>query len=281
MGAGCVILALHHEQDIFRMGGLKKSMPTVFWCFLLGALALAACPGTAGFFSKDEVLLGLYAQGTALGKALWVLAEVTSLITAIYVFRLIFLVFFGEEKTKAHPIPKIMTWSIVPLAFLSLFGGILNLPADLGGPGWLHGQLAGHGIAGKALGGPEFFVQIMTAVVFAAGLAATWYLYVINPRLRESMIQRSSRLLDFLYQAWYLDKAYYFLFVKPYGKLANMLWKRVDVGVIDAAVDGTGAGLARSATFLRGAVTGKASTYITATVVGAAAIMFYFAWRVW
>src|SRR5512143_3402784 len=98
MAAGCVIQAMHEEHDIFKMGGLMTRMPVAFWCFLAGSLALAAAPGTGGFFSKDEILSSLMADGSIFPTALWVAAELTALITAFYIFRVVFLVFTGAPK---------------------------------------------------------------------------------------------------------------------------------------------------------------------------------------
>ncbi len=116
MGAGCVIQAMHEEHDIFKMGGLAARMPVVFWSFLAGAIALAAAPGTAGFFSKDDILTAVFSQGTLYYYILWAMAELTALITTLYIFRVVYLVFLDKPKGEPHAIPAIMPATIIPLA---------------------------------------------------------------------------------------------------------------------------------------------------------------------
>ena len=283
MGAGCVIQAMHEEHDIFRMGGLMTRMPLVFWCFLAGALALAAAPGTGGFFSKDEILSALVAHGTPFYMALWALAELTALMTAFYIFRVVFLVFGGEAKAEPHSLPSVMRWALVPLALLSLVGGFINLPGSWHGSERLSGLLSKQGIVTMgvhALPGPaSLLLQGVTAVVFLAGLGLSYHMYVRRPELRQRLAARYSWLVSFLSSAWYLDRLYYAIIVRPYARLAEFLWRVVDEGVIDRLLDGTGMGIARTGTLIRASVTGRASTYIIVTAAGAAAMLLYFAWR--
>jgi NADH-quinone oxidoreductase subunit L len=279
MAAGCVIQALHEEHDIFRMGGLMIRMPLVFWCFLAGALALAAAPGTGGFFSKDDVLAAVLADGSGLYTGLWILGEAAAFITAFYIFRVVCLVFLGEAGKEPAAVPAIMKAVLIPLAILSLVGGIINAPALWGGGERLLGLLAGQGIVKPAASPHGVLVEAVSASMSIAGIALSYYLYALNPALRERLALRHSALLDFLYNAWYLDRLYYKLFVTPYARVASFLWRYVDERCIDRAFDGAGEGFARTGTWLRRAVTGRASTYIFATAAGAAFILTYFAWR--
>ena len=121
MGAGCIIMAMGHEQDIFKMGGLRRKLPGIFWPFLIGAVCLAGLPLTGGFFSKDSILVAVYLKGSPLYFILFVIAEFTALLTAIYTFRMVYVVFGGEERESAA-IPRLMEITLIPLAVMALFG---------------------------------------------------------------------------------------------------------------------------------------------------------------
>lgn len=280
MAAGCVIQALHEEHDIFKMGGLASRMPAVFWCTLAGALALGAAPGTGGFFSKDEILSAAFSHGSAFYISLWAVGEVTALITTLYIFRVLYLAFFGEAKQEPRAIPRVMVYVLVPLAALSLFGGLINLPAALGGSERLAGLLGSQGLSnGPRPAGPQWLLQGVTAAVFAAGVSLAYFLYALKSRLRVRLVARYAWLVSFLYNAWYLDRLYYKAFVRPYQRAAAYLWNKVDEGVIDDSLDSAGLSVTSAGNWLRASVTGRASTYIISVVIGAAAILIYFAWE--
>lgn len=279
MAAGCVIQAMHEEHNIFNMGGLARRMPVVFWCFVAGALALAAAPGTGGFFSKDEILSATFNQGSAWYVFLWALAEVTALLTTIYIFRVVYLVFFGEALREPAKLPAIMPLTLVPLAVLSLIGGLINMPKSLNGSARLEALLSSQGLAGvsrETVHGPG--LAGVTVLVFALGLLTAYVLYGLRPKWRREFAARYSGIFTFLEQAWYLDRLYYAVIVNPFVRGAGFLWRKVDEGVIDGFLDGAGNTLAGVANGLRGTVTGKATSYIMASVVGAAALLVYFAW---
>lgn len=279
MAAGCVIQAMDEERDIFKMGGLAWRMPVVFWCFVAGALALAAAPGTGGFFSKDEILSAAFSQGSGWFVFLWALAEFTAFLTTIYIFRVVYLVFFGEAKKEPGRLPAIMPLTLVPLAVLSLVGGVMNIPKSLRGSARLETLLSSQGLAGVSREAAQGFGLVATAVlVFAFGIGTAYLLYVLKPNWRREMAARYSGVLTFLEQAWYLDRFYYAVIVNPFVRAANFLWRKVDEGVIDGVLDGAGNTLAGVANGLRGTVTGKATSYIMASAVGAAALLLYFAW---
>jgi NADH-quinone oxidoreductase subunit L len=133
LAAGAVIYVLHHEQDMFKMGGLKKRLPVIYWTFLIGAASLAALPFiTAGFYSKDQILWLAWA-GEKGNIWFYLAALIGAFITAIYTFRMVFLTFFGEEKTHVgHPAGSLMTVPLIILAVLSLVGGFIDLPHNMG-----------------------------------------------------------------------------------------------------------------------------------------------------
>jgi NADH-quinone oxidoreductase subunit L len=270
---------MHEEHDIFKMGGLAARMPVVFWSFLAGAIALAAAPGTAGFFSKDDILTAVFSQGTLYYYILWAMAELTALLTTLYIFRVVYLVFLDKPKGEPHAIPAVMPVTIIPLALLSLAGGFINMPVFLGGSERLTKALASQGLGHLAPeGAPHFILMGITSAVFIAGLVLSYYLYAGKPDFRLRFSARYSGLESFLFAGWRLDWLYTTVLVKPFGRFADVLWKQVDERVIDGALDGFGSFLARTGTFLRTSVTGRASAYILATVIGAAAILLFFTW---
>src|SRR5512136_1543437 len=136
LGAGCVIAAMHHEQDIFKMGGLAKRLPLTFWPFLAGGACLAGIPFTGGFFSKDSILAAVWLKGGALYGGLYLLGLFTALLTSVYTFRMIYIVFGGDEPSRRHcdpthgcGVPRLMEIVLVPLAILGILGGLINLPS--------------------------------------------------------------------------------------------------------------------------------------------------------
>ncbi len=279
MAAGCVIQAMHEEHDIFKMGGLGRRMPVVFGSFLAGALALSAAPGTGGFFSKDAILTAAFMRGGRFYYSVYALSELTALITTIYIFRVVFLVFFGPEKKAPSPIPAAMPAILVPLAVLSIIGGALDIPTLFGGSARLTGFLRAQGLAGNLPSEPSgATLPAITALVFVLGLAAAYYFYILRPERREALALRHARLADFFGKAWHIDGLYYLLFVRPYRKMADILWQQIDEGSIDDFLDKTAEGFAAFGTWLRGGVNGRAAAYIASIAAGAALILAYFLW---
>lgn len=278
MAAGCIIHAMHEEQDMTKMGGLMYRMPLVFWSFLAGALGLCAAPGASGFFSKDEIMSAVFSHHTGLYYALWGLGELTALVTTVYIFRAVYLVFLGTAKTEPKPVSGFMKWTLVPLAFLSLVGGIINAPKSWGGSEALSALMELQGLAGP---GQETAWPLMAvaALVPLAGFIGAYYFYIANAPLRESLYARYSELAGFVQTGWGLDGLYHRVFVAPYGKAAEFLWKRVDMGVVDLAMDSSGMAFAKIGGLLRLGVTGRASDYISAVAAGAALLVAYFAFR--
>ncbi|MBU5611962.1 NADH-quinone oxidoreductase subunit L [Geomonas sp. Red51] len=281
LGAGCVIAAMHHEQDIYKMGGLRRSLPLTFWSFLIGAACLAGIPLTGGFFSKDSILLAVWLKGGVLYQALYLLGLITALITAYYSFRLVFLVFAGDNG-HVHQSSGLTVMQIVliPLAILGLLGGLLDLPAYLGG-GFLSGFFASlpAGDLPTALHEQEIALQVVAGIVALVGLLAAYLRYgkARAERIREAQAQPSS-LISFLAGGWYFDKLYDLVLIRPYHTLAGFLWKGVDEGVIDASVDGLGSGFGGVGRLLGRWSTGKVAVYLISFAAGGALILAYLAW---
>lgn len=282
LGAGCIIAAMHHEQDVFRMGGLRRRLSLTFWPFLAGSACLAGLPLTGGFFSKDSILAAVWQKGGGLFGGLYLLGTVTALLTSIYTFRLVYLVFAGPER-EPHPVPRLMEGTLLPLATLGLCGGLLNLPAYLGG-GWLGGflgELSGTGRA-EASSATELLFQGIAGTVALAGLAIAHYRY--GGERRQQRIAAAdapaSGFVAFFLNGWRFDSLYRFLFVRPYEALARFFWQRVDEGVIDDSLDRLAALLGRTGEGIGNWTAGRVSVYIVSFAAGAALLVAYLAWVV-
>jgi NADH-quinone oxidoreductase subunit L len=288
LGAGCVIAAMHHEQDIFKMGGLAKRRPLTFWPFLAGGACLAGLPLTGGFFSKDSILAAVWLKGGALYGGLYLLGLVTALLTSIYTFRMIYMVFGGDDASRKHcdsahacKVPGLMEWALVPLALLGLFGGLLNLPSYLGG-GWLGGFFStlpgGHEV--EASHSLELILQAVAGVLALAGLAIAHMRYG-NAHRQERISAaegEASGAVAFFQKGWRFDDLYRFLFIRPYDALSGFLWHQVDEGLIDGSLDRLASFLGRSGEGLGAWTSGKVTVYIISFAAGAALLMAYMAW---
>jgi NADH-quinone oxidoreductase subunit L len=283
LAAGCVITALHHQQDIFRMGGLKRKLPTVYWPFLAGALCLAGFPGSGGFFSKDAILGGVLEHGGLLYVGLFVLGLVTALLTAFYTFRMLFVVFHGSEETHAAPLPPVMTVTLIPLVLLGLFGGILNLPAYLGSHGLLSGFLGtigGFSPAEHASSATEIALQIMAATASVIGFGLAWSRYT-GDRRAASLATESGEApfhIRFLQSGWMLDSLYRLFFIRPFVWLACFFWKGVDEATLDGTLDGTARLTSRLGGLPARWSTGLVATSLIAIAGGVAAVLVYLVW---
>ncbi len=240
---GSVIIALHHEQDMRRMGGLKDKLPVTYWTFVIGSLALAGFPLTAGFFSKDEILVSAWSAGL-LGKLLASLGLATALLTAFYSFRLVFVAFWGDSRVDPHHAGHVhepswtMTVPLMILAVLSISTGYLGISAFL--------APAFPGAASESHHDSPIAIGIMTAATLMGliGIAAAYVLYVKSPGLPDLLAQQWQQLYRLSFNKWYVDEAYDRMLVRPTVRLADRLWSGVDVAVIDGAVNGVARAIA-------------------------------------
>ena len=190
LGAGVVILVLDEEHDIFKMGGLRKKMPVVFYTFLIGSASLSALPLiTAGFYSKDQILW--YSFSSQSGSIiLWLAGIIGALLTALYSFRMIFITFYGEAKTQPSFLPgKLMTVPLIILAVLSLFGGFVELPASIGNI-HLFSNLVDNtlpAIVTKAGEGNELLFQALSAIIALSGIYIAYLIYFKKPALVRTL----------------------------------------------------------------------------------------------
>jgi NADH-quinone oxidoreductase subunit L len=301
LGAGCVITALHHRQDIFRMGGLRAKLPAVYWPFLAGALCLAGFPLTGGFFSKDAILGGVAAQGGLLYGGLLLLGLITALLTSFYTFRMVFVVFHGEQENplhsnKLHPppnplpsregghlvLPKIMTLTLVPLALLGLCGGMLNLPSYLGHQGILDGFLGsipGFWGGEKVSRGGEIVLQIVAAILSLTGLCLAWFRYT-GSRRAETLAREEAGLpgVGFLLNGWCLDNLYRALIINPFKHLARFFWKQGDEAGIDGSLDSLARLIVRLGGLPADWSTGRVATSLFGLAGGVCVVLAYLVW---
>jgi NADH-quinone oxidoreductase subunit L len=286
LGAGSIMHALSGELDIRKMGGLRKKLPVTFWVFLIGGLAIAGVPGLAGFFSKDEILFRAYVADQ---KLLWVLALITAGLTAFYIFRVIFLVFFGEsrvDKKVAHHVhesPRVMTIPMIVLALLSVIGGYIGIPKLLGGNNWIEGFLDGSlgwtlpHAAPPNYGGHDFELPLMIAsvVVGLIGIGIAYLMYVARKDWPERIVGQARWLYRLLVKKYFVDEIYAAIIVNPLRSLGNWFADVVDPKGIDRAVTGVAGLLALGGRGLQALQTGLARTYLWAVLAGAVLLLVF------
>lgn len=227
LAAGAVILALHHEQDMFKMGGLRKKLPVVFWTFLFGSAALASIPLiTAGFYSKDSILW--YSFASEKGSVwLWIAGIVSAFLTSLYTFRMVFLTFYGKQKTEVTHYPGMsIKIPLVILGVLSLIAGFIELPHNMGHftpfSNFLDTVLPPAVLtASPAVG--EAVLQIVAGALALLGVYAAWQMYVKNAdKMQEARTLVLQSVSKFLFNGWEFDKLYDTLFVKPMVRISEI-----------------------------------------------------------
>jgi NADH-quinone oxidoreductase subunit L len=269
LGCGSIIIALHHEQDIRRMGGLKDKLPITYWTFLIGSLCLAGFPFTSGFFSKDEILIAAWSAGP-LGKTLMIVGLITAFLTALYSFRLVFVTFWGPSRVDPHIVrhvqepPPSMTVPLIVLAALAIVTGYLGIPGFLA-PVFSMAVLSAPTHEGMA----AIAIMTLATILSLAGIALAYVLYVGRPGLPDRLAQQWSSLYIGSLHKWYVDELYDAWFVRPTINAANDLWQWVDVRVIDAAVNGVAATVNLWSRALRLIQSGEVQHYALAMALGA------------
>ena len=211
LGAGAVIFSLHHEHNILKMGGLRTRLPVAFWSFMIGSAALAALPLTSGFYSKDAILLSAY-HSSWNGPLLWGVGLLGALLTSIYSFRLVFLVFFGEIKTEPEaPANWGMAGPLVILCILALAGGLVSIPVEAVFP------------AASTLDHTGL-IPIVTAAIPALGVFIAYLLFLRRSVDISAMTQSppGKSLIRFFHSHWAMDWLYEKIFVIPYTWLAKI-----------------------------------------------------------
>jgi len=283
LGAGAVIIALHHEQDLRRMGALRKVMPFTWAMMLVGTLSLTGFPFTAGFVSKDAIIEATYAAHSQVGTYAFVLTLGSAVLTSFYSWRLMFLAFEGKSHEPedvlehAHEPPWTMGLPLVLLALGSLLTGGLFAHLFIGGgeADFWRGSLVVH--AGEAAHEVPTWVALAPTVAMAAGFAVAWYFYITNPLVPFGLAKRFRAAYLFLLNAWYFDALYDALFVRPAKRLGRFLWKTGDGAIIDGfGPDGVAARVIDITNRVVKLQSGYIYHYAFVMLVGVALIITYF-----
>lgn len=280
LGAGSVIHAMGGEQDMRKMGGLWKHLPITGKVMALGTLAISGFPLLSGFFSKDEILAHTYEHS----PTLWFLGQLTSILTAFYMFRLLFLTFFGkfrgthEQEHHLHESPKSMTIPLIVLAILSVLGGALGLPEFWGATNWMHHHLDSI-IAHK---NPSVLNHekewILMGLATAAALATIFFAYMVyikNKILPEANDAKLTGIKKIIYNKYYIDELYDMIIRKPVDVMGSLFYKFLELEVVDGIVNGIGTAVTGVSSVVRKAQTGHIGLYIFGMVIGIIAILFY------
>ena len=282
LGAGAVIHALHHEQDLRRMGALRKVLPFTWATMLVGTLSLTGFPFTAGFVSKDAIIEATYAAHSQVGTYAFVLTLVSAILTSFYSWRLMFLAFEGKPREPkdvlehAHEPPWTMGLPLILLALGSLLAGGLFAHLFIGGAQaeFWRGSLVSH--AGEAHEAP-LWVALAPTVAMAAGFGVAWYFYITNPLVPFGLAKRFRGAYLFLLNAWYFDALYDALFVRPAKRLGRFLWKTGDGAIIDGiGPDGIAARVIDITNRVVKLQSGYIYHYAFVMLVGVAIIITYF-----
>ena len=290
LGSGAVIHALGGEQDLRRMGGLKQALPITYWTFLIGALAISGVPLLSGFFSKDEILFRTYASGHTL---LWIVGVVTALLTAIYMFRIVFLAFHGPSPSAGqahghsshlHDAPPAMALALVVLAIGSVVAGYAGLPSILGGGDWLARYLepsfGAAPVEDVVEHGLEATLMLVSIAAAIAGIGIAAYFFLTNRRAADAVADRFSGIGTLLLNKYYVDEIYDATVVQPIRIVSEeALWKVVDVKLIDGAVNGVGQTVAGASDRVRRLQTGSVRSYAASVFFGVVMILGYYLWR--
>jgi NADH-quinone oxidoreductase subunit L len=282
LGAGSVIHAMSGEQDMRKMGGLKGKLKVTFITMLIGTLAISGIPPFAGFFSKDEILSHVFTQS----PAMWIIGVITAIFTSFYMFRMIYLTFFGkfrgthEQEHHVHESPANMTIPLIVLAALSLLGGFINVPESLGGNSGLAHFLAPVFQRSTALmptetsgGRSELILMIVSVVGAVIAWVYAYTKYVRNAHVPVADTEERPALANLSYHKFYFDEIYDALIRKPLDALSGFFYDVVEKSGIDGIVNGFGKGAVDASKGLRLLQTGNVGFYIFMMVLGIISIL--------
>ena len=289
LGAGAVIHGMHDEQDIKKMGGLKKYMPTTYFTFLIATLAISGIPLFAGFFSKDEILWYVFENGSTIP---WLILAIAAFFTAFYMFRLLNLVFKGKERFDHHHVhpheaPKSMLIPLIVLAILSAFGGFLGVPEALGGwishhpnmiHSWLHPIfkpaeaiiLSSHSELHHSPHWVEYLLMAISVVIAITAILLSNKFYSDEKWSKpRQLVSDYVWAYKVLWNKYFLDEFYYKVIIDPiYNLSQKFLWKVVDIRIIDGFVNGSASITMKSGEFIRKIQSGIAQNYALIMIGG-------------
>jgi NADH-quinone oxidoreductase subunit L len=305
LGAGSVMHALSGELDMRKMGDLRKKIPYTFWTFFIATLAIAGIPGLSGFFSKDEILWQAFSSSHG-HWLLWAVAALAAGMTAFYMFRALFMTFFGESRVDhhvahhVHESPKIMTVPLMVLAGLSVIGGYIGVPHVLGGANHIHEFLApvlgggaesakahagisilsqawaSGGEAGGYSAALEFVMMAVSVVIALIGIGIAYLFYVKNPALPKLAAERWKRLYKLVFNKYYVDELYEILFINSLKDFGTGLWKGFDEFVIDGTINGIAYFIGLLSGAMRKMQTGLVQNYAFSMILGGIVLAVYY-----
>jgi NADH-quinone oxidoreductase subunit L len=297
LAAGSVIHAMNGQQDILKMGGLRMRIPATYWTFLAGTLAIVGIPGFSGFFSKDEILWKtLTSTSLPFSWLLYPLALGAAALTSFYMFRLLFLVFHGEDRytpetaRHIHESPRVMTLPLAVLAGLSVVGGWVGLPAAIGDylgisnffEHFLEPVFASSAALLQAGAMPHTHAEelgLMGVAVLATvlGLAVAYLFYILNPKLADTTAETLAAAHRVLKNKYYVDEIYNAAVVQPFHWLSDRIfWQVVDVGIVDGAVNAAAARARGFGQRIRYLQSGNTRSYAAWVILGAVVVLSYF-----
>ena len=292
LAAGSVIHAMGGEQDMMHMGGLSKKIKVTYWTMLIATLAIAGAPLFAGFFSKDAILFSAFTVGATGGHVLYAIGLLTALLTAFYMFRLIFLTFHGKQRYDEHHVhvhesPWSMLGPLVILAVLSIFGGWFALPSFFGGADLFANFLSPvfgargeiEGLNEAAAHSLEVTLAIVAVATATVGFFIAFWLYLKQPGKPAELAKSLKGAYTTLYNKYYVDELYAAAIVRPLVWVSeNVLWKVVDVEAIDGTVNGIAHGATGLGDTVRHTQSGNTRSYAVWVVVGALAVIIILFW---
>jgi len=293
LAAGSVIHALSGEQDMRKMGAMRKRIPVTFWTMTMGVFAIAGLPPWAAFFSKDEILYRAFISDNPLGKLLWFIGLVTAGMTSFYMFRLWFKTFFGESHVDehranddhgahshgVHESPWIMLLPLVVLAILSVIGGWIGWPEAFGGHDEIRAFLApvlSSGAVAEGSRGVEVGLAAISVLTALAGLGLAYVLYVVKPGTSTALATRFKPLYTLVENKFYVDEIYSAVFITPLLMLSRLLLAGlVDKGVVNGVPAATSAGVRGLGALTRKMQSGNIRSYAGWLALGAAAVLVF------
>jgi len=313
LGAGSVMHAMSGELDMRRMGGLRKKIPVTFWAFVPATLAIAGIPGFSGFFSKDEILWRAYSSPHG-HFLLWLVGAIAAGMTAFYMFRLLFMTFFGQSRAPEevvkhiHESPRVMTVPMGVLAVLSIVGGYVGIPHVFWGGfnkigEFLAPVVGGHGEAagghaafsllkaayaaegggatahGAGSASMELTLMAISVVIALVGIFIAYVFYIWKPELPGILAEKRRTLYRVLVNKYFVDEIYEFCFIDSLKSLGTGLWKGFDDVVIDGAVNGVGRLILGWGGVLRKIQTGFVQSYAFSMVIGGVIVVGYYVYR--
>jgi NADH-quinone oxidoreductase subunit L len=289
LGAGSVIHAMSNEQDMRNMGGLRKKLPVTFLTMMIGTIAIAGLPPFSGFFSKDEILAHVYEHN----KVFWVIAVIGAMFTSFYMFRMMYLTYSGsfrgtiDQEHHLHESPASMTIPLIVLAVLSALGGVIGIPAVLGGGHWLESFLAPvfevSASKTSAMALDHTTEYVLMAISVSAALISMVYAYIRY--VKQGHVPAEDRtdrglLARLSYNKFYIDEVYNSLITRPLDALSGFFYKTVDKAGIDGIVNGFGRGAVEASKGFRLLQTGMVGFYIFMMVAGILALLFYSMYKI-